>query len=175
MDKFYNKLKGINIISAPDVFTVIPKMDIEKIVKLAIDCYILTESCAVTPSEGTVFSFSASSSLSGGIYPCSEISCRLNNVYELSVFAALYADKVLIPNFFEYIYEYDFNFSSEEMFYNFLNRFMGDLVLMLDLKPLIREEIVCINPRIKSFCAECLKKEIKKEKSAVKAFKKNEK
>ena len=175
MDKFYNQLKDIKIISAPDVFVVIPEMDIEKIIKLATDCYMLTESCAVTPSEGTVFSFSASSSLSGGIYPCSEINCRLNNVYELSVFAALYADKIIIPNFFEYIHDHDFNFSSEEMFFIFLNRFMGDLVLMLDLKPLIQENIICINPRIKSFCTECLKKQISHEKNAIKVFKKIEK
>lgn len=175
MDTFYKRLKDIKIISAPDVFTVIPKMNSDEIIKLAIDCYVLTESNAVKLDKDAIYIFSATSALSGGIRPCAEIGCRLDNVYELSVFAALYADKILIPNFFEYVHDYDFEFSSEEMFHNFLNTFMGDLVLMLDLKPLIQEEIICINPRIKAFCTECLKKRIVQEKSVESALKKIEK
>jgi hypothetical protein len=175
MDQFYKHLEALKIYSGPDVFAVVPEMEVKEIVKLGMDCYLLTESDASMTIDEGIFNFSASSAICGGVYPCAEIPCRLKNVYELSVFAALYADKVLIPNFFEHLHDLDPKFTSGEGFFNFTNRLMGDIVLMLDLKPLIQEGIVCINPRMKTYCNHCVKLKISQEKKFVNFFKRIEK
>jgi hypothetical protein len=49
-------------------------------------------------NDGSMFSFVANTQLSGSIYPCKTLSCRIEHVRNLANFAALYADIVLIAN-----------------------------------------------------------------------------
>ena len=44
------------------------------------------------------FNFYANSTLAGAPYPCSALECRMKNVIDLLRFAALYADKILLPS-----------------------------------------------------------------------------
>ena len=177
MGEFYEYLHSLHINEPPDVFEVIPKLSFEKIIETAIQCYTLTETKVRPTKDFDVFDFSASGSISGGIYPCSEIDCRLRNVYELAAFSALYADKVLIPNPFEHIYHHltsDFNFANKEQFYNFCNRLIGDIVIMLNLRPLVDGGILYINPQLRSFCKECWARNLKKQKALIDEFHKLE-
>lgn len=177
MGEFYEYLHSLHINEPPDVFDVIPKLSFEELIKTGIQCYTLTET-RVRPTQNLgVFDFSASGSISGGIYPCSEIDCRLRNVYELAAFSALYADKVIIPNPFEHIYHYltsDFNFANQEQFYIFCNRLMGDIVIMLNLRPLVDGGILYINPQLRSFCKECWARNLKEQKALINDFHKLE-
>lgn len=177
MGEFYEYLHSLHINESPDVFEIIPKLPFEKIIEIAIQCYTLTETKARPTKDLSVFDFSASSSISGGIYPCSEIDCRLKNVYELAAFSALYADKVLIPNPFEHIYHHltsDFNFANQEQLYIFCNRLMGDIVIMLNLRPLVDGGILYINPQLGSFCKECWTRNLKEQKALIDEFHKLE-
>ena len=173
MDSFYEYLKSIGIKSESDIFNVFKKLKDTEIIDIALNCYKLTET-RPNLNNGSFFNFTASTSISGGVFPCSAIDCRLRNVYELSVFAALYADKILIPNYFEYMHNFSGNFKSKEHFIKFINILIGDLILMLNLKPLINEGIVCINPRTRYYCDNCLKEQLTQEKDIDKIFKKIE-
>lgn len=174
MEVFFEYLKSLNIHTPTDVFDVLEKMEPEKIIELAFRCYELTEYSEPEKINNGIFNFSAGTAISGGIYPCSDIQCRLENVYELSVFAALYADKVLIPNYFEYMHDFEPKFKNVDQFSNFVNKLAGDLVLMLDLKPLILERIICLNPAMRWSCESCRAKNQIKEKELQKILKKVE-
>ncbi len=178
MEKFYEYLQSIGISDPPDVFEVIQKLSIEKIIEVSTKCYTLTETSGEQIKDHSIFNFSASSTISGGIRPCADVECRIRNVYELSAFAALYADKVVIPNPFEHIYHHlssDFNFSNEEQEYFFVSRLIGDIVIMLNLKPLVKSKLLTINPQVKSYCKECWEQELVKQKKIQDAFERIEK
>lgn len=178
MDEFYEYLGKVGIFNPPDVFEVVNKLSIKKIIELSVQCYKLTEISSEKDINNSIFNFSASSTMSGGVSPCAEVNCRVNNVYELAAFSALYADKVVIPSPFEHIYHNlssDFKFANEEQLYFFINRLIGDIVIMLNLKPLFKNKLLTINPRIKRYCSECYKRQLSEEKKVQNAFKKIEK
>src|SRR3989338_4001732 len=156
MKEFYEYLQSIGIIDPPDVTEVIQKLPIQKVIEISVKCYGLTEVSTNKCLESTemsarkiidssIFNFSAGSSIGGGIRPCSCMDCRIENVHKLATFAALYADKVIIPNPFEHIYynlSSDFNFKNNEQWNFFVNRLIGDIVVMLNLKPLINKGLL---------------------------------
>lgn len=160
MQDFYNFLRELGIIDAPDVFEVIRKMKHEEVTELAKQCYLLTEKRPhiVSPS---LFNFSVNSSIPGGMHRCAEINCRLNTSHAFSIFSAMYAETVYLPNFFEHIYHNltdGFDFENEDQYLNFEKRLAGDIVLMFNLRPLFEAGILRINPQLGAYCNGCLQK-----------------
>lgn len=163
MKEFFEYLRSKKIDSGADVFPVLTKLPVDELIDLAFKCYELTEFSKPQKDIHGFFSFSAGKAISGGIYPCAEVNCRLENVYELSVFAALYADRVLIPNYFEYMHDFSGSFSNKDKLLNFANTFAGDLILMFDLRPLLLEGVICINPAMQLMCESCHSERLIKE------------
>jgi hypothetical protein len=107
--------------------------------------------------ESSIFSYSASISLSGGREPCSEVDCRIGQANELAQFAALYSDRVYIHNFLaDYIKDpyslLPINFDQE---LHLKVHALNDLLVLNYLRPLIeKEKIIPITPP--NYCADCL-------------------
>jgi hypothetical protein len=163
MEKFYEYLQSIGISNPPDAFEVVRKLSLDKIIEISIECYGLTEASAGKVTNHSIFNFSASSTMSGGTYPCAEVNCRVRNMYELAAFTALYADKVVIPNPFEHIYHRlssGFRFDNEEQIHFFVEQLIGDIVVMLNFKPLVENKLLTINPQLRCYCKDCWKREI---------------
>ncbi len=163
MKDFFDYLSSIKITSAPDAFDVLASVlrqsGFDAIRDIASQCYVLSEAGSNYPKDAlkSVFKFSVNGSVSGGIRPCAEIGCRINNLQDLSAFAALYAERVYIPNPFEHVYEHlnhNFEFPSAEAKIAFVDRIAGDIAVMFNLKPLIEHDIVRINPQVRAFCDE---------------------
>lgn len=161
MEEFFEYLASIKITSAPDGFPVLAstlkQLGFDALCDITAQCYALSEKGSNHPKDisKSVFKFSVGGSVSGGIRPCSEIQCRINNLYDLATFSALYAERVYIPNPFEHIYErlqHGFEFESDTARLVFIDRIAGDIAVMLNLKPLIDHGIVRINPQVRTFC-----------------------
>lgn len=115
------------------------------------------------PRSKSIFSYTASLSLSGHDRPCSRLNCRLERVEELAQFAALYSDNIYISNpFLEYCKWSVDNHS------NHLSRrkskidgkllkqeIMSDLLILAKLRPLVEAgRITVIAPS--GLCADCV-------------------
>lgn len=105
-----------------------------------------------TVDKNSNFNFVANDTLSGGIFPCAEIGCRIRNIDALARNAILYADTVFISNPFEkYIHVNNFN---EYARYN-----LGiDLTLLYYVKPLLDEKIFQLSSSYTHVCKPCLKR-----------------
>jgi hypothetical protein len=98
------------------------------------------------------FEFIASASLGGGAVPCAIPECRLNRVDSLSVFAAMYADRVLIPDVF-----WDLGFSDTIS----KPRLIAHLTILHKLRPLLEAGLVGFaNPNNYALCSECYERVI---------------
>lgn len=84
---------------APPIFALRAR-EIRKIVEYAQG---VIEYATPSATEGSPFEFSASATFGGAPHPCAGLSCRMERVQELAYFAALYADRVLIPSPFSYV------------------------------------------------------------------------
>ena len=107
---------------------------------------------AVTLSrETSLFSQSASLSLSGGRTPCVGLECRLRRAQNLAQYAALYADKVFAYNNLAYHLARHDEPEEEELKADVFD----DLVILGYLRPLIEAgRIVLITPP-DEFCPRC--------------------
>lgn len=170
MKSFFEYLEKNNLRNPSKVVERIFKLPLNKVIEILGNCYYLINSNRPNLSAKNIFDFSANTSLSGGIYPCSCIECRIKKVYNLSVFASLYADTILIPNFFEHFYHSNFNFKNQEQEFYFRNRIAGDIIAFLYFEPLIWSGIIQVNPTEIPMCKNCLSKLLKKEKKLNEKF-----
>lgn len=109
------------------------------------------------PGEKSIFSHSASLSLSGGRWPCSSLNCRLARAQELAQFAALFSDRVYINNFLgDHAIHPEVEDSLDDTIRWLRQRnFAEDLVVFIHLRPLIEAgRIIPISPP--EYCPHCL-------------------
>ena len=86
MDEFFEYLKIIGIGAPSDAPRVLLNHTSQEVFEIATRCYSLTERPSPVPGEGA-FNFTVNSTISGGIYPCSDHNCRRYNAYNLASFA----------------------------------------------------------------------------------------
>ncbi len=132
------------------------RIDFSKLLYLSLQAKEITSSKDM-PRENSIFSHSASISLSGGRSPCSEAECRIDRANQLAQFAALYSDRVYIRNFFADYIESPYNLLpinlEQELF--FKTHFYNDLLVLNHLRPLIEKgKIIPITPP--NYCLDCL-------------------
>ena len=118
---------------------------------------VLTESVELTSArdlsrEQSIFSHSATLSLSGGPHPCFLLDHRLQTAQNLSQYAALYSDKVFIYNFLaEHVAHRENHVEEDEL----KGDVYSDLTVIAYLRPLIESgRIVPITPP-EEFCPRC--------------------
>lgn len=108
-------------------------------------------SAATLSRETSLFSQSASLSLSGARTPCSALECRLRRARNISQYAALYADKIFAYNNLAYHLARHDEPEEEEIKADIFD----DLVILGYLRPLIEAgRIVLITPP-DEFCPRC--------------------
>ena len=97
------------------------------------------------------FNFIANDTLSGHSFPCEDIECKLTNIDSLTRNAILYADKVYIQNPFEaYLEIKEFN-------ENVRFKIISDLMVLNNIKPLLKERIFEYASSKVHFCSDCYK------------------
>ena len=147
--EFENKIKAAKLGNDPEKLSNISN---ERLFELANDLAVITRK--YYPQEHSnkekSFSFVASSSLSGGIIPCSCTDCRLQRMASLASFASLYADEVYIFDPFEDIAIKDpKDFNDRDR----INFFSGLIAFSL-YKPLIENNIIKFAQSLISICKE---------------------
>jgi hypothetical protein len=99
------------------------------------------------PKKLSDYSFIANSQLSGGIFPCSEVECRLAQADRLCRFAALYADTVAVQNPLADLYG-----SGRWSLEMAKHRVSGGTAVLLYLKPLLDAGIVSVVNPHRAWC-----------------------
>jgi hypothetical protein len=134
----------------------IEKLSTSDIVDFGIKTRELTSSKNLK-REKSIYAFSTSSSISGGIHPCSSLGCRLDKAKNLAQFAALYGDRVYInyyPN--EYLNHFEGIKNKNSSFLK--ERLVNDLSVLNYLRPLIENNKI-IPITHSNYCPHCLAKE----------------
>lgn len=138
----------------PDTLGEVFNWDHKRLVSFTRECFIKIDH--ESEISDTPFVFTANAELSGGTFPCRHLPCRLGNIRELSTFAILYADKILIENpFDDYVRNPYFN---QNMRYKLAN----DLYIIYDIKNLLLNGYISfINPYF-HMCKNCYEQYEKK-------------
>jgi hypothetical protein len=92
------------------------------------------------------FDFVSSSQLAGGPHPCSYLGCRSNRLAEVSRFAALYANSVVIPD--PVSLNSDVRPDATEV--------AADIVLLQQIRPLVEAGIIRFSDTTGHVCRDCL-------------------
>lgn len=104
-------------------------------------------------NKGSVFEFRPNSTLSGGKYPCSDLYCRLNRLEELMRFSSLYADKVYIVSPIDKYMELLENGLEIDAY-----ELAVDIIILLELKPLVINNIFKFQSEYICLCSNCSSK-----------------
>jgi len=122
----------------------------------------LIEELTNIPSEERItytddFVFTTNSDLGGGRDYCCYIECRKSRIYELSKFAIMFADTVIIDNPFDWYYLFD-EFNERDIF-----DLIEDIKLLFYMRPLLDEKIFSFLPNKNHFCRNCFEEIIKQD------------
>lgn len=146
MQALFEYLKEINLFPNR-IETEIEKWDSAKVVQFINNCSELIPETGDKVSS--IFSFIANSYMG-----CSEYRCRVKSVDQLSRFAALYADKVLIPNFFSQYYPKNINYITKLSI-------ISELKLLYYVKPLLDSGLMGFARSKVHFCKDCYEEYLK--------------
>ncbi len=103
-------------------------------------------------NAGSIFSHTASLSLSGGMWPCANIECRLNRAKELAQFAAFYSDRVIMNNgLFTSVGRFEQADLDEAR-----SAFHDELEILIVLRPLIESGLIVPVTMSTNTCFHCL-------------------
>lgn len=105
------------------------------------------------------FNFSVDSTLQGGVFPCADENCRLENLDELARFSAMYANKTLIRSPIE---------SSIDLCADLLDieELAFGIVATLRLESVVRAGYIGFSSDYQTICNSCLERKRKRESDA---------
>ena len=131
--------------------SVIAESKRSKLVDATVQSAELSSASAIS-NIGSIFSHTASLSLSGGLWPCAAIDCRTSRAKELAQFAAFYSDRVFINNGL-------FSVSGmiqERNLEDAKQMFHDELEILLVLRPLIEAGLIVPTTASTNTCFHCL-------------------
>lgn len=96
-----------------------------------------------------VFDFQATYEMSGGSWPCAEVTCRIRKADQLARFAALYADRVIVQSPVPRRPPRHFNSWVKQ-------QVVEDLRLIYHFEPLLRADLMFFAPELPGLCTDCL-------------------
>lgn len=103
------------------------------------------------PVKDPIFSHAASLSLGGSPIECAYIDCRIERIHNLARFALLYSNKVFIDNFLDGYSDID---SNEDIAWA-KQRFIDDLLVVHEIRPLIEKGFIEFFSPEKDVCFSC--------------------
>ena len=117
------------------------------------------ESDDSTISKPSLYNFSASLTLSGGDFPCADVTCRVGRLDDLGRFAAFFGDVVLIYNPFDFIFFLDkTNIHSEKAQISIRNNATVAFSALLKMMDLYDAGIIKYSKATSYRCRECARK-----------------
>lgn len=155
--ELYDYLEGFEKIVTYDIYEqIVNEWSEEQVEEFTVNVFKLIPDDSF--ESRSYYNFYANSTLAGAPYPCSALKCRMKNVADLSRFAALYADQMLLPS------PMDKHFEDIEMGRR-VNRenLANDIIIILYLKPLVLAGIMGFFSSYICLCADCLKKIVTRE------------
>lgn len=162
-------LEKRQIIDGPSAHFIISRSTIDRAIDILAECFFATNRKENSEPQGTLFNFSPTPAMAGGVYPCAEAKCRLEAAYQLALFGTLYGDKLILPNFFDYYYHMmqsgDFPTRSAYQQRQFKQRLANDIAVIFQYRPLIEAGIAEVNRTIRVVCRDCNKKHLASSKS----------
>lgn len=163
-DELFKLLAQRHIVDGKSAFEVISKLEYDEVLNLAMECFVSIKPTEL-PKMQSLFRFAPISSIAGGRTPCMMVSCRLEAAYSLSLIGTLYADQLVLPNFFDYMYyivHCDRNPpETEEEFEEFVYGLASDIAVCFLYRPLFESGIAIINCTILTVCKDCHNKKLK--------------
>jgi len=156
----FDFLKQRGLSSSDQINNKIFSTNLSDLAKLNDDLVNLMPPNHLDSMPGSVFNFSPSSSLSGVAHCCNSLECRLRTIQQISTFAAMYSDRLIIPSFILKIPE-----SSLPTTDNGLKAMQDDVSqnihALFYYKPLIDAGIVVLTYDRSGFCNDCFNKQTK--------------
>lgn len=157
-DELFQLLENKGIKDGPAAFQIIGEYTYEEMMELAADCFMAVKHIKKTP-RSKLFSFAPIKSIAGGAYPCVSVECRLEAAYSFSLIAALYAEKIILPNFFDYMFyileEEKRPPQSDDEIEDFRYNLSADIAVCYFYKPLFEAGIAEMNFTIPLMCKDC--------------------
>jgi hypothetical protein len=130
MNSIIQILKKKNVLGKKGpIFDTIESLRLRDLVDIAVE---ITENIKSShaPINNPLFSHAASLSLGGSSTECAYVNCRIEKIRNLSRFALMYSDKVVIDNFFD-VYK---NIDSNEDLDSAKQHFIDDLMCATSAK-----------------------------------------
>ncbi len=157
-DELFKLLEKRGITDGHAAVEVIGDYTYEEMMSLAAECFLAIQNIEKLP-KSKLFSFAPIKSIAGGPYPCTSVECRLDAAYSFSLVAALYAEKVILPNFFDYMFyileEEKRPPQSEQEILDFEYNLCADIAVCYFYKPLFEAGIAEMNFTIPTVCKDC--------------------
>lgn len=163
-NELFELLEKRGITDGHSAAEVIEKVDYEELLNLALDCFSAISAPSVSKDQ-KIFRFAPISSIAGGPTPCSSIPCRIEAAYSLSLIGGLYADQLVIPNFFDYMFEVIHGEvnppDTDEEVEAFAYRLAGDIAVCFIYKPLFEANLATMNFTVPTVCKNCHNRHLK--------------
>jgi hypothetical protein len=128
------------------------KLPDNKLHEIAESLAALAPSSKTSTNNSNAFTFVANSEITGGRGGCMESSCRVKRAEHFAIHAALYADRVYIPNPFSE-YTWADKFDEDDRY-----RLAAELSLIKVYKPLLEEGIISYCDEHTHYCNSCYSK-----------------
>lgn len=155
--ELYNFLDGFEQIEKNDIYVqLVNEWSEEQVEDFVVNVFKLIPNDSF--EQQSYYNFYANSTLAGAPYPCSVLECRMKNISDLLRFAALYADKMLLPSPIDKHFE-DIKMGKKIDRMNLA----GDIIIILSLKSLVLAGIIGFFSSYICLCSECLNKLVTRE------------
>jgi hypothetical protein len=107
-------------------------------------------------AQPSIFNFEANNDLSGDFSWCAAPLCRLRKADSLARFASLYSDTVYIANPFDKYSDYNDTYFDEPRLEFIKKLLIGDLSVLLYLRPLFEADLLSVRVSPSHICYECI-------------------
>jgi len=156
MNELYSYLQKNDLVEPKTILHLICEyLPISRVIKHLENCFFYSNLSQPTKNP-TLFDFVVNNSLSGTPFPCSTLSCRLDNIDNLLTFSTLYSNSVTLANIFDYYYKYSttngfrFNNKAQENFFRL--RLAGDVLICWRIKPAVDAKLMKFNTTLHVLC-----------------------
>lgn len=158
MEELYKFIEKKNLNSNEKIIEFCTKNNIKNVIETSMEAFTLSIFNKFEDTHGSLFNFSASTTLSGTNYPCASIPCRIKQVANLAKFTSFYSNYTTIYNPFDFIYSFlDPNNNSNITNIQLGNEALNAFLITYEFKPLIERGLIRFSRTVYSVCINCKK------------------
>lgn len=161
-ESVFELLKGKKLTDDSHIETsIMAEWPFSKVLDFVEKLFVSIEADSLQKSDFSIndYPFLANSNMSGQHNGgCIEWNCRLNRVEQLARFSILYVDCLYLPNYFSDYKHVQFHIQNDYDRRSLRYHIVGDIKILLKLKPLLRSGIVRFLPTTLMLCSSCFAK-----------------